>query len=199
MMLADWRLPVNQILFGLTFTPEITDDVVEWNANSAIRYESLDLGPAVYCRAIGEALASGERLDGLDQVPQFSQAQIVDFLSALAARLEAQRPWPEPRFRVLDANPWGSFRHAEKIAELDIPLLDLMPLLRGAFDPAGEGQDGKYFMILALQTGETVALLGSYARGERVSLLAQGAEDPDAVIEHFVDATGLPSNKIVRV
>lgn len=199
MMATDWRLPINQILFGLMFTREITDEVVEWNANSAIRYESLDLGPAVYCRAIREALASGEHLDGLNQLPQFSQGEIAEFLQALAARLESQRPWPEPRFRVLDANPWRSLRHAEKIAELDVPLLDLMPLLRGVFDPAGEGQDGKYVMMLALQTGETVALLGSYVRGEKVSLLTQGAEDPSVVIEHFVEATGLPSNKIVRV
>jgi hypothetical protein len=199
MIAADWRLPINQILFGLMFTREITDEVVEWNANSAMRYESLDLGPGVYYRAINEALASGERLDGLDQVPQFSQGEIVEFLQALATRLDSLRPWPEPRFRVLDADPWGPFRRAEKIADLDVPLLDLSNMFRSAFRPAGEGQDGKYVLVLTLQTGETVALLGSYARGAKVSLLSQGTDDPDTVIEHFVEATGLPSDKIVRV
>jgi hypothetical protein len=53
--------------------------------------------------------------------------------------------------------------------------------------------------MVALQTGETVALLGSYARGQKTSLLSEGTDDPDTVIEHFVEATGLPSDKIVRV
>jgi len=198
-MAEDWRLPVNEILFGLIFTRELTDEVIEWNANSALQYESLDLGPAVYCRAIDEALASGERLDGLDQVPQFSQHEIADFLQALASRLETLRPWPEPRFRLLYENPWGSLREADKIAELDIRMKDLSHLFRRPFDPAGEGREGKYVLMVRLQTGETIALLGSHVRGERVSLLSQGADDPETVIAHFIQATELSPNSVVRV
>lgn len=198
-MSEDWRLPINQILFGLIFTHEITDETVEWNAESAVRYESLDLGPAVYCQAIRDALASGERLDGLNQVPQFSQSDIANFLQALASRLDSMRPWPEPRFRVLDTNPWRSFRNAVKIAELDVPIMDLSNLFRSPFEPAGQDQEGKYFLMIALQTGEAIALVGSYAAGDKVSLLSQSAENPDAVIDHFIEATGLSSDKIVRV
>jgi len=197
-MTEDWRGPINQILFGLIFTHEITDEVVEWNANSAIRRESLDLGPGIYCRAIGDALSSGEQLDGLGQVPQFSQEEIADFLEALASRLDSMRPWPEPPFRVLDSNPWRSFRDAVKIAELDVPLLYLSNVFRSPFQPI-EDHKGKYFLMVTVRTGETVALVGSYERGERVSVLSEEAEDPDTVVNHFLQATGIPSDKIVRV
>ena len=196
----DWRTPINQILFGLTYTRELTDEVVDWNADSAIRYQSLGRGPAVYYQAIQDALASGEHLDNFDQVPQFSQQELSEFLRALASRLDSLRPWPEPRFRPADdPAPWASLLQSAKIAELDVSMLELTPLLRRPFRPTGEGQDGKYALVLALQTGEIVALLGSQARGEKVALLSQESDDPDTVIGHFVEATGIAPSKVVRV
>lgn len=132
--MADWRTAINQILFGLTYTRELTDDVVEWNADSAIRYQSLGRGPAVYVEAIQDALASGERLDNSDQLPQFSQQELSKFLTSLASRLDALRPWPEPRFRPADDPAlWASLRQSTKIAELDVPLLELTPFCAGRF------------------------------------------------------------------
>lgn len=198
--MADWRTPINQILFGLTYAQELTDELVEWNADSAIRYQSLGRGPAVYHQAIHDALASGEHFDNFDQVPQFSQRELSDFLTALASRLDKLRPWPEPRFRPVDDPAlWTSVLQSPKIAELDVSLLELTSLLRRPFRPAGGGQDGKYALVLALQTGEIVALLGSQARGEKVALLSQETHEADTVIDHFVEATGFSSNKVARL
>src|SRR6476620_12668774 len=94
----DWRGIINGLLYGLIFVPEITDEVVEFYADAAVNYTVLGDGPEAYCRAIDEALASGERLDGLSQLPQFPQAQIAAYLRALVARLQDLRPWPEPKF-----------------------------------------------------------------------------------------------------
>jgi hypothetical protein len=137
-MVMDWRVPINEIRFGLTFTQEITDRTVRWNADNAVHYAVFDRGPEVYYEAIREALASGEHLDGLRQLRQFDQA------------------------------------------------------------PAGDALPGKYVMMLRLATGETVALLGRYARGEKVTLLAEDA-DPAETIEHFIDATGFPANKVIPI
>jgi hypothetical protein len=70
-MKQDWRGPINEILYGLIFTREITDEIVNGCANAAVHYTVLGLGPEAYYQAIGEALASGEELDSLHQLPQF--------------------------------------------------------------------------------------------------------------------------------
>ena len=199
-MTIDWRGPINQLLYGLIFVPEITDDAIAFYAHAAVNYKLLGLGPEAYCRAIDAALASGERLDGLSQVPQFDQTQIADYLLALAARLQELRPWPEPKFRRLnDPDAWARFENAVPIARLDTRLLELTTLLRGPFRPLGDTQPGMHVLMLTLQTGETVALLGSHGRGAQVSLMADAAAEPAVVIEHFTDATGFPAGKIAPI
>jgi hypothetical protein len=198
-MTLDWRGPINEILYGVIFTREINGEIVAGCADAAVNYTVLGLGPDVYYRAIGAALASGEDLDGLQQVPQFDQTQIAGFLRAVAERLDALRPWPEPKFRRLDPATWTTFAHAVPIARLDASILRIRNLLRGVFDPAGDAQPGQYVLMLKLATGETVALLGSYVRGEKITLLTDAAGDPSEVIEHFIAATGFPADKVIRI
>jgi hypothetical protein len=88
-MTQDWRGPINGLLYGLIFAPEITDELVAGCADAAINYTVLGDGPEVYYEAIHDALASGERLDGLGQLPQFDQAQVADFCVLL--RLSSTR------------------------------------------------------------------------------------------------------------
>lgn len=199
-MTIKWRGPINQLLYGLIFVRELTDDVVEFYADAAVSYKLLGLGPEAYCRAIDEALASGERLDGLSMVPQFDQAQIAGYLRALAARLQELRPWPEPKFRRLDdPDAWARFEHAVPIARLDSWLPELLALVRGPFRPIGDTQPGMSVLMLTLQTGETVALLDSDRLGEQVTLMTDAAVEPSVVIEHFTDATGFPAAKIAPI
>jgi hypothetical protein len=195
----EWRNAINEILFGLTYTEKITDETVQWNADSAVHYTTLTRGPEVYYRAIIEALASGERLDGLGQLPQFDQAQISGFLRALADQLDTLRPWPEPKFRPLDAGTWTNFRHAIPVARVIASVPEVTDILQKGFRPAGAEEPGMKVLMLKLITGETVALLGSYSRGDDVTLYTDSAADPTTVIEHFTAATGFPSEKVTRI
>jgi hypothetical protein len=118
-MTPDWRYPVNQLLYGLTYSSDIDEEIVNFNASSAVDYTTLNLGPEVYSRAIRQALASGEHLDSLSLLPQFDQAQLTDFLRAVSARLDQLRPWPQPEVRPLAPQAWAGFGDAVPVAELD--------------------------------------------------------------------------------
>jgi hypothetical protein len=195
----NWRGPINGLLYGIIFAPEITDEVVAGCADAAVNYTVLGDGPEVYYQAIHEALASGERLDGLGQLPQFDQEQIAGFLRAVAARLDVLRPWPEPKFRRLDAAAWATFTNAVPVARIDASILGVRKIVRGVFEPAGDSSPGRYVLMMKLATGETVALLGSAGPKEKVTLLTDTADNPAEVIEHFTAATGFPADKITRI
>jgi hypothetical protein len=195
----NWQDAVNEILFGLTYTDEITDETVRWNADSAVQYTTLTLGPEVYYQAIVDALASGERLDGLGQLPQFNQGQIAGFLRALANQLDTLRPWPEPKFRQLEVDTWMTFRHAVPIARLTASIPEVTDILQKGFRPPRGAESGMKVLMLKLATGETVALVGSYSRGDEVTLLSDATRDAAEIIDHFTEATGFPSDQITRI
>jgi hypothetical protein len=198
-MTSDWQGAINQLLYGLTFTRQITDEVVVGFADAAVDYTVLGLGPEVYYWAIQEALASGEDLVGANQLPQFDRAEVTGYLRALAARLDELRPWPEPNFRRLDASNWSAFETAVPIAQLDSSILGLRTILRKPFESVGDSQPGLYVLMLRLRTGETVALQGTYDRGDRVTLVADATTHPADVIEHFIAATGFPADKVTTI
>jgi hypothetical protein len=202
-MNAEWRGPINQLLYSLIFTREITDKVVTDCADAAVNYTWLGLGPEVYYWAINEALASGDDPIGRNQLPQFDRAEIERFLRALSARLDELRPWQVPKFFTLnDLSPWSGIPHEMPIAELDVSLFELSNLLRDSFDRAGDSMPGQYVLALRLRTGETVALLGSHAtdvKEEKVLMFTDSVADPDLVIEHFTDLTEFPVDKVRRI
>jgi hypothetical protein len=194
-MTADWRYPVNQLLYSLTYSSGIDEEMVNFNASNAVDYTALNLGPEVYSRAIRQALASGEHVDSLSLLPQFDQAQLTDFLRAVSARLDELRPWPQPEVRPLDPQAWAEFGDAVPVAELDASLVEVTDVLQQGFRPVGDSQPGMNVLMLRLRTGETVALIGFYGRSEKVTLLADPSGDPGAVIDHFITATGFPAEK----
>ena len=153
-MALNWRSPVDEILYGLTYTKEPSHETVRWVAESAVHYTSLREGPGVYYEAMGASLASGEQLDARGQLPQFSQVQLANFLRALADKLDALRPWTEPSFRrVEDPEAWASFRHAVPIARLEASIRQVADVLQTGFRPAGEPHHGRHVLILKLKTG----------------------------------------------
>jgi hypothetical protein len=198
-MTQDWRGPINGLLYGLIFAPEITDELVAGCADAAVNYTVLGDGPEVYYEAIETALTSGERLDNLGQLPQFDEAQIAGFLRAVATRLDALRPWPEPKFIRLEASTWATFANAVPIARLDASILRVRKIVRGVFEPVGDAQPGRYVLMLKLATGEIVALLGSHGPREKVTLLTDARVDPAEVIEHFTAATGFPADEMTSI
>ena len=83
---VQWRGPVNQILYGVMFTPALDDTVVAEMADAmASRRYFLD-GPETYRSAILAALGSSDRLVDALETPH-SEADFRAFLSRLADRL----------------------------------------------------------------------------------------------------------------
>jgi hypothetical protein len=196
----DWRGPINQLLYGLIYTEHITEDTVRWNADDAVHYQTLGLGPAAYYDAIAKALDSGEELDGLQQLPQFGQTQVAEFLRAVAHRLDSLRPWPEPKIiQITDPAAWTEFGRAVPIAQLNSSILEVSNILRKGFTPVTDTQPRQHVLILRLASGETVALRGTYGPADALTLLTDTPEDPAQVIEHFIVATGLPAHTIEAI
>jgi hypothetical protein len=196
-MSNDWRFAIDEILYSLTFTEEITEEFVRWVADNAVRYEALDLGPHAYYQAIEDSLASGEILDGGDQLPQFSQVQLADFLRAVATELDARRPWPEPSFRNLDSSESRkAFGQAVPVARLQASVREITDLLQKGFRPVGDSDPEQQLLVLRLITGETVFLSGIDRRGETVTL-SVAPSDNASTIEHFIAATNLPSDLVI--
>lgn len=199
-MTNEWRGPINQLLYSLTFTREITDETVTYIADTAVNYTALGLGPEVYYQAINDALASGEELRGHATVlPQFDDATLASYLRALADRLDALRPWPVRRYHPLHESEWKNFEHAVPIAKLDDSMADVTNLLLEWFDPIGDPSLGQYALMLQLNTGEPVAMVGSDSPGEQITVLTDPSYDAEKVIEHFVAATSVPADKITRI
>lgn len=198
-MRAKWQGLINQLLYGVIFTRELTDEVVARAADAAVDYTVLGAGPDAYYWAATEALASDQDLEGLSKLPQYDRAEIDRFLRALVVRLDELRPWPERRFCPLDPSAWEKFGNAIPIAMLDEATVRVGIKLWGRFEPAGISHPGQNVLMLRLRSGQTVALLGSDERGAKITLLADPADDPEEVIEHFVDLTGFRADKVTRI
>jgi hypothetical protein len=194
----DWRGPVNQLLYGLTYVKQITDEVVERIAQNAVQRRALGLGPEVYYGAASEALASGEDLSE-DQTSPHGHHERADFLRRLLARLDELRPWPEPAFTKVDTAQWPTFNRAVPLARLDASVNEVRDLLGEMFDGIGAEGQGLNALILRLKTGETVGLMGAYGPGQRVTLLRREPGDAATVRQHFQEATGFPAEKITAL
>lgn len=199
-MTADWRRPVNQLLYSLTYAREVDDEMIKFNGDSAVKHLTLELGPEVYYTAIKKALVSGEVLDELPLLPQFDQAQLMTFLRGVLERLDELRPWQEPEFRSLDLTAWEEHSgDAVQIARLTASVHQVTRVLKKGFSPIGDAQPGLHACILQLRSGETVALLGYYGLDQGVILMADASYDPAVIIDNFISATGFPAEKVVGV
>jgi hypothetical protein len=90
---GEWRGPVNQILYCLLFTGDLDATVVDGIAQAMVARSYLIEGPAAYAEAISGALAFDGLLNEEIETPH-SEEQIRSFLSRLAERLDALKPWP---------------------------------------------------------------------------------------------------------
>lgn len=194
-MTTSWRGPINQLLYGLMYTREVSDDTARSHAEDAVSFRTLAMGPEVYYEAIVAALASGEELDEARQLRHLDEADVERFLRAVATELDELRPWPEPPFRVLTPTAWEGLVLSKPSARLNEPVGRVGRFLKKAFRPAGEAYPGKGVLVLKLRTGETVALVGSFV-GRGAVTLHTDAQDPVTAVTHFVEQTGYPEEKI---
>ncbi|WBC13414.1 hypothetical protein O7600_19995 [Micromonospora sp. WMMA1998] len=90
----DWKGIVNQILYGLMFTPQLDDDTAGQMAAAMVERRYFGAGPDAYADAIVQALRyDGPLTDEIDT--PHGEAAFRDFLGRLGTRLEALRPWPQ--------------------------------------------------------------------------------------------------------
>lgn len=91
---GDWKGVVNQILFGVMFTPQLDGTAADQMAAAMVERRYFGDGPAVYADAVEQALRyTGPLTDEIDT--PHSEELFRAFLGQLAARLEARRPWPQ--------------------------------------------------------------------------------------------------------
>lgn len=184
-----WRGPVNQLIYGLMFSPLLDDTALDNLADAITTRRGLSLPPDAYYDAITAALDSGD-LSGLIETPH-GEADLIDFLRRLRARLDELRPWPVPAFSKLPATEWPSFARAKPIAQIEETLLQTQDRLRERFDPLPDGDGTIRVLLLKLRDGETVGLLGASGPG-RITLLQRDPGDPEQTINAYAEASGLP-------
>jgi hypothetical protein len=92
---VEWRGPVNQILYGIIYTPILDDKAVDEMAKAMVEHRYFVEGPQRYAEAIPEALKYTEPLADAFETPH-SEEQFRDFLARVAKRLESLKPWPKP-------------------------------------------------------------------------------------------------------
>jgi hypothetical protein len=196
MMTADWRGPVDQLLYSVMFDRALDDATVDRTARAVLDGRTLTAGPGAYVDAVGAALASDERLSASFDTPH-DEATFRDFLARLRHRLEQSRPWPEPPYVRLPVEQWPTFGSARPVARLGPSLMAVRDRLAERFERL-PGDDSRYGLILRLNSGHTVAVVGSYQPGP-ATLLHRDPGDAATVLAAFLAATGLDPAMAVPV
>ncbi|MCT2277823.1 hypothetical protein [Micromonospora chalcea] len=88
----DWKSIINQILYGLMFTPQLDDSTAEQMAAAMAEWRYFGTGPDVYADAIVQARRYDGPLTDEIETPH-GEAAFREFLGRLGASLEALRPW----------------------------------------------------------------------------------------------------------
>ncbi|MEV4820506.1 hypothetical protein [Micromonospora sp. NPDC049274] len=89
----DWKGVINQILYGLIFTPQLDDPSAGQMAAAMVERRYFGDGPGVYADAIAWARQYAGPLTDEIETPH-SEHDFRDFLRRLAAELDERRPWP---------------------------------------------------------------------------------------------------------
>lgn len=90
MVTDDWKGVINQILYGLMFTPHLSDDTADQVAAAMVERRYFGAGPDAYANAIVQAGRYGGPLTDEIETPHGEEA-FRDFLGRLGTRLDALR------------------------------------------------------------------------------------------------------------
>jgi hypothetical protein len=152
-----------------------------------------------YFDAFGEVLRRGQvPPHAMEGVQRYSQAEVLDFVQRLYAKLDQQRPWPKPRFTRHDISEWPSFAHAKGIARIAALPSIIEGAFRADFSKVPTGAGDLPVMIIELRSGEKIAIMGTTERGATTfTVLTTATTDPAATIAAIRDLTGLTDTQIV--
>jgi hypothetical protein len=186
-------------LYGIDKAPDLGPSIVDLMADDLINQLHYRQPVQEYFDAFGEVVRRGQiPPHAMQGVERYSQAEVLDFVNRLYAKLDQQRPWPKPRFTRRDLSEWPSFANARGIARIAALPSVIEGAFRGDFGKVPTGSGNLPVMIVELRSGEMVAIMGSTERGSRTfTLLARDATDPAATIAAIRDLTGLGDDEVV--
>ncbi|MEV0273996.1 hypothetical protein AB0H43_34930 [Hamadaea sp. NPDC050747] len=195
-----WRGTLNQILYLTNYYPELSDEDAAEIVGRMIEYDFFRSGPAAYREAIGEALGASVLL-GEDAVEtRHDESRVREFLGKIANALDARRPWPSPRYRMLDVKQWETFGQARAIAKIDWSTVRLADYLRSLFDTVKTGDVALPVLVFQIGSGQTLAFLGSAdPKVHSVTLYQRDPGDPAQTIADFCEQTGFDPAEITKL
>lgn len=186
-------------LYGIDKAPDLGPSIVDRMADDLINQLHFRQPVQDYFGAFAEVLRRGQVPPrAMEGVQRYSEAEVLDFVQRLYARLDQLRPWPKPRFTRCDISEWPSFAHAKGIARIAA----LPSIIEGAFRsdfakvPTGAGD--LPVMIVELRTGQKIAIMGTTERGSTTfTVLTTDTTDPAATIAAIRELTGLTDDQVV--
>jgi hypothetical protein len=195
-----WRPTVNGVLYQTQFAPTLDDEALVANgAEQLVSRPLLGRPPEVTLDALRSALASGAPLTG--GIPQpHDEASVRAFLTRLADRLEADRPWRTPPFRVLSWRDRPEVLRAPAIARVGYDWKPAADRLRTNAEQA----DDRAVVVVELHTGDVVAVvddwdLRSGLRDGQSVLLSSSARPAADVVEAFRAAAGFTPDEVTPI
>jgi hypothetical protein len=194
----EWRGVLNAILYGLIFTPELSDESVDTAARQLIARRVYREPTQYYYDAIREAL--GRNVPMNSGMTEHSQADTRRFFERLLARLDHYRPWPEPPYLKQDISLWRTFGQARSVASIGSTELQVGNWLGELFDAVPDDDEDRRGLILRLRSGRMVALLAPANKtATGVTVLQREPVDPEAAVADFCEATGCSRDQITIV
>ncbi|MEV1068024.1 hypothetical protein [Streptomyces sp. NPDC050263] len=184
------------ILYCVQFSGELDDDEVARMTRMTFEQPLYGLTTEEQYEGIEAALAVDDWGDALAWQPHAEPA-VRDFLRRILARLDAQRPWPEPPFRNLGHSRWREFRNGTLLAELRMYAAAQDPM-HVRLRPVPGDEDRLRGVVLRLRSGDEVALVASPAPdGTDAVLMAVPPHRSAAeIVDAFVSCTGYERERV---
>ena len=188
-----WRGVVNGVLYMVQFEPSLDDDaVVAARAEQLLAAPPFDQPVAELLSALRAALADGRPLTG--GVPQpHDEATVRAFLTRVADRIDAARPWVPPPYRKLPAHTRPDVLDAPAVARIGFDWKQTADRLGRSIDRVGDHA----VLVLELATGHVVAVVDDWditartgARDGWSTLVTTSPERSAEVVDAFRAATG---------
>lgn len=185
-------------LYGIDKAPDLGPSIVDLMADDLINQLHYRQPVQDYFEAFAEVLRRGQvPAHAMEGVERYSQAEVLDFLQRLYAKLDQQRPWPKPRFTRCDISEWPSFAHAKGIARIAALPSIIEGAFRSDFSKIPTGAGDLPVMIIELRTGQKIAIMGTTERGATTfTVLTTDTADPAATITAIQELTGLSADQI---
>ncbi|HST67715.1 MAG TPA: hypothetical protein VLM05_21270 [Mycobacteriales bacterium] len=193
-----WRPTVNGVLYQTQFAPTLDDEqLVARGAREVVERPLVGRSPQTTLDALRSALASGKRLTGSIPQPHDEDA-VRSFLTRLADRLEASRPWPVPPYRVLSWKDRPDVLDAPAVARVGFDWKPAADRLRTNAEQA----DDRAVVVVELSTGDVLAIVDDWdlraGLRDGQSVLLSASPGPD-VLDAFRAATGFTDAEVTPV